>query len=144
MPVQPGDALGCGRAKTPEDDLPPLDKTPLEGRIAKLARESYEAMARGEDAHAPLAPAFLRYHRLAAAIERPETRREAGDSLYALWRVDPENFLWIDLASGNNHLLQRTAQRDSLYSLPALADSTGPVGRFLYARRFFRRPGAPA
>ena len=35
---------------------------------------------------------------LIARIRNRETREEAGQELYTLWRANPEHFVWIDLA----------------------------------------------
>ena len=77
------------------------------------------------------------YERLVVAIQDPATREAAGDELYAAWRADPTNFLWIDLGAGYNYLLRRNTDRNAMYALPVLADTTTAIGAFVRDRRFY-------
>ena len=77
------------------------------------------------------------YESLTAGIQNTATRQAAGDTLYAAWRADPENFLWIDLAAGYNYILRRKTDRNAMYALPALADTSTAVGSFVKGRRFY-------
>lgn len=76
-----------------------------------------------------------RYNDLASRIYRPDERQTVGDELYALWRVQPLHFFWIDLANNFEFLLHRGVERDSLYSLPALTDTSDARACFALARR---------
>ncbi|MBA4371040.1 MAG: hypothetical protein C0418_05630, partial [Coriobacteriaceae bacterium] len=78
------------------------------------------------------------YERLAVDIQRQETRQAAGDRLYAAWRADPTNFLWISHAAGYNYLLRRNAERNAMYARSELADTASVVGAYVQGRRFYR------
>ncbi|MFH1843711.1 MAG: tetratricopeptide repeat protein, partial [bacterium] len=78
------------------------------------------------------------YTDLRLRILRPLSRQAAGDELYARWNEDPTNFIWISLAARYTRLLGRDDQRNAMYALPALADTTTAVGAFVRGRRFFR------
>ncbi|MFH1841883.1 MAG: CHAT domain-containing tetratricopeptide repeat protein [bacterium] len=78
------------------------------------------------------------YTDLGLRIWRPLSRQAAGDELYARWRTEPENFLWLGLATRHNRLMRRHEERNAMYALPALADTTTPVGAYVRGRRFFR------
>ncbi len=78
------------------------------------------------------------YERLNVDIQRPASREATGDELYALWKADPVNFFWIDLAAGYNYLLRRNEDRNTMYDHPALADADSPVGAYVRGARFYR------
>ncbi len=86
------------------------------------------------DAGAPprLAETAVR-DRLEPAIQRPATRDQAGDELYALLRRDPHNFLWITTAVRYEHLLHRGDVLDSLLARGDPADTNTAVGAFVHA-----------
>ena len=82
-------------------------------------------------------------NRLQAAIENPDLRDSAGDTLYEYWRSDPTNFLWIDMAIVNDYLLRRSDDRDLMFAVPELADTSSGAGAFAYAREHYRYTAGP-
>ncbi len=112
-----------------------LDGVPVSDELAAHLEASRSIPA---DAGDPLVRGHLRlYEDLTAAIQDPALRGAAGDSLYAVWRADPYNVLWIDLAAGYNYLLRRNTDRNAMYALPALADTSTALGSFVRGRRFY-------
>ncbi len=132
---------GCGeRQAEPEGGPSPffdLQGVPLSADLQAAIAAGYSSLPETRPTNRTVRD-VKRYRDLAVRIKRPASRQEAGDELYALWRSDPENFLWIGLATRYNGLLRRTGERNEMYALPALADTTGPVGAFVRGRRFYR------
>lgn len=132
-------AVGCDRTPphTSANALGlDLRQVPLSPRLASEVSASRDALVdRFAD---PQAAAQLdKFTDLTVRIHRPGTRQAAGDELYALWRADPENFLWIELAAFAHRYLGRKADRDAMYALPALSDTSSAVGNFVLGRRYF-------
>ncbi|MBM4131396.1 hypothetical protein FJ250_10295, partial [bacterium] len=124
----------CGRGGRPADPI--LEGVPVSDELRR-ALETDAKGARGGRGEARYVAALALCDRLAVDIQRPLARQAAGDSLYAAWRRDPTNFLWVHLGAGYNYLLRRNADRNAMYALPALADTTTAVGSFVYGRRFY-------
>jgi len=76
---------------------------------------------------------------LEVAVQRPATREAAGDSLYALWREQPDNLCWIQTAVRYNYLLHRDQDRDVMLARLAANDSTSPATAFARGYRFYGR-----
>ncbi|MBK8168029.1 MAG: CHAT domain-containing protein [bacterium] len=121
----------CGRGDRPAD--PVLEGVPVSDEL----RRALEADAKGGRGEARYVAALALHDQLTVDIQRPQTRQAAGDSLYAAWRREPANFLFINLGAGYNYLLRRNADRNAMYALPALADTTTAVGAYVYGRRFY-------
>jgi len=78
------------------------------------------------------------YLDLEERINRSATRDSAGHDLFRLWRAAPTRFLMIELGAVYGYrTLGRKADRDSMFALPVLADTTTAVGAFLQGRRFY-------
>ncbi len=77
------------------------------------------------------------YNDLMLRIQRPATREEAGDRLYALWEGESTNFDWIELAINYDYLLHRTADLERICSRPELSDTTSAIAAFVAGRRLY-------
>jgi tetratricopeptide (TPR) repeat protein len=75
-----------------------------------------------------------RAQELAVAIQRPESRSRAIDELWAAWRNDPTNFVWMDLATRYRHHVTRPDPFADMLRHPALSDSAGAAGAYLRGR----------
>ncbi|MBC8423757.1 CHAT domain-containing protein [bacterium] len=128
---------GCGGRTEGPPPFFDLTGVPLSADLQPAAARAMSAWS--EPAAGNRIPRDLDiYNDLALRIRRPASRQAAGDELYARWRDDPGNFLWIGLAARFNSLMHRYDERNAMYALPALADSTSPVGAYVRGRRFFR------
>ncbi|MFH1841651.1 MAG: CHAT domain-containing protein [bacterium] len=129
--------LGCGGSPEPENvtgiDVSRVPLSPQLRDAVTVARTSLAAPIRTD----PVPEMLAEYFRLTVEIYADQTRQQAGDELYATWRDDPENFLWITLAATKHYLLRRKDDRNAVYALPALADTNSAVGNFVRGRRFY-------
>lgn len=125
---------GCDGPPDPRADLVDLDGVPVPDDWRAPVAASLDLL-RSPAGDAPHARAVSTYYELHRDIGDPATRAAAGDSLFALWRADPTDFLWIELAAHTSPILGRTSDRDAVYA--QLPDTTTAVGSFLWARRFW-------
>lgn len=126
---------GCGRAP----EAPPADNGLVGVPVSRELLGHLEASRAWTPPQgpAPFARDVALHERLVGLIENPATRAAGGDSLYAHWRAEPTNLLWVELAAINNYLLRRTSDRNAMYALPALADTATAVGSCVHGRRFY-------
>lgn len=129
----------CGqRAAAPSPGGLDLHAVPLSRQLAaQIRRERAPAPRMRPGGSVDPADVVARFLDLSARIQHPATRMAAGDELYAAWRGDPTNFLWIELGARYEFLLHRRADRDAMYALPVLADTTSAVGAYVQGRRFY-------
>ncbi|MEN8005840.1 MAG: CHAT domain-containing tetratricopeptide repeat protein [Candidatus Krumholzibacteriota bacterium] len=63
-----------------------------------------------------------------------EARDQAGDEIYALWRAEPENLYWIELAVNGNFLLHRDEELARMSATPVLNDTNTTIGAYFAGR----------
>lgn len=131
---------GCSGRQDPRADLVDLAGVPVPADWRDHVDATLDLLA-DTAADAPYGRAVSTYYDLHRDIGNPDTRQAAGDSLFAFWRDDPTNFLWIELAAHKSRILGRKDDRNIIYG--QLPDTTTAVGGFLRARRFWGfKPGA--
>lgn len=122
-------------------DRPATDLHPLELVAASPAvREAWETQKARLAGPAPEAPreaeVRLYYHLLNLTYD-PRRLEIAADHLFGIWREDPANPLWIELALTRRRALGRTAETDTL--LGAATESSRAAAEYIRARRAWSR-----
>jgi len=84
--------------------------------------------------HSP-SKAVLVYSRMGKRFANINTRQEAEDKVFQLWEKDPENFIWIDLATNKINFLSRLD--DYLKMIEKVTEKASPaIADFIYWRRY--------
>lgn len=130
---------GCGESEPPwYADIQDLDRVPVS---ADLAPALAAAVASLDDPPAigPIARDLETYEDLKVRLRRPDDAAAAGDEVYRLWEIEPDHFLWIELAKNNNRHLRRTDDLMRMCSLPQLGDTTTALGAYVQGRLRYRQ-----
>ncbi len=128
--------LAAGCAKQPADpltDVFDLRGVPVSPEMAGHLAAGLDALAAPEP-DAAVTRLLDRAQALEVAIQRRASRAAAVDSLWAAWRGDPANLVWIHLTTRYRYYAPGRDPFADMLRHPALADSTGAAGAFLRGR----------
>ncbi|MBU1073749.1 hypothetical protein KKG45_10925, partial [bacterium] len=142
--------VGCGDGGRGEGPAPARDSllfdlagVPVSEQLAlALASEAREAVSTAPSRREPWtgwAGVLALGDELEVAVQRPASREEAGDRLYALWREQTRNLFWIQTAVRYDYLLRRERDLDAMIASLAADDSTSPAAAFARGNRFYGR-----
>ena len=131
--VGTGAFLGCdpedpGRA--PDDPFTiDLRDVPVSLQLAGALEASIAALEATQPSNR-VTEDLARYDLLVLRLQRPSEREAVADAIYALWRADPENVLWFDLAFWEQPYLQRGSALQAMLARPVLNDTTTAIGAY--------------
>ncbi|MEZ4651310.1 MAG: CHAT domain-containing protein [Candidatus Eisenbacteria bacterium] len=124
---------GAGRSLT---RIPILDESlsdvPLSGELRGAVQASQRSLASPEGGDATVRNDLDRYHAIQAMFLDPARRDTAEDRLFALWRLEPGNVLWPELAAFNWFYFRDPDAFDTMFDEPGMPDTTTALGLFVH------------
>lgn len=126
--------LGCdrqNRGPSPEDPFDiDLRGVPVAPQLAEALKNTSMSIE-GEPLRNREVENLKRYDMLVVGLQRPSERDAVGREIYGLWRSEPDNVLWIDLAVMEETYLGRGTELHAMLAQPALADTSTPLGVYV-------------
>ena len=129
--------VGCSSEPDPLSRYVDLEGVGVSAELAPYLEAGRAALDQPQPENA-LVDELRLYHTLVDRIEHAEIDSFAAD-LLRLWRDDPENFLWIELATTYRRALRGRPILDEIFNHPVLSDSLTTAGAYTFGRRFYYR-----